>query len=1050
LNSLRPVQLIRFGAFELDLRSRELRKNGRSAGLPEQSIKVLQMLLERPGDLVLRDEIRLRLWPNDTVVEFDHSINTAIRKLRLALGDSADTPRYIETLARRGYRWIAAVDAEDLRAAPAGTAKPPPEPSPQLPDGQLTGKRISHYRVLEVLGGGGMGVVYKAEDLKLGRRVALKFLPEELAQDHVALQRLEREARAASALNHPNVCTIYEIAEYAGRPFIAMEFLDGETMREQISEQSSANRRPDLAKQIELGVQVCDALASAHASGIIHRDIKPANIFVTRNGAAKILDFGVAKLNQQGSPEANASDALGEPLAANAKDLLLTRTGVTMGTAGYMSPEQVRGEVLDGRTDLFSFGLVLYEIATGRAAFGAATAALMREAILQNEPPPVRELNPDVPAGLALIIHKALGKDRDARYQSAAEMRTDLESLRAKTRGRSVPFTVAAVGLGLLLTAAALIWLSSRQPGSGLGSAAQLRQLTTNTWENPVIASALSEDGRYLAYSDAKGMHIKQVGADDSRLVPQPEALRGQKIAWEINAPAWFPDSSGFVATAHPASEDQAIGSTWSSQTGSVWAFPVSGSTPHKLRDGARAWFVSADGSSISFGANKGRVGERELWVMRPDGTQARKVLEVDKERALCCLYSFQGGKRVAYVTTDGSGDTLVMRDLEGGPVAKLVGPTDIQDFVWLADGRLVYSNDCSYARFDAACSYWVERFDIQSGKLAEKARRLTQVSGVTVCCPSVTADARLLAFQQTHESAFSYVVDLEPGAAAINSTRHFALDEGDEAITDWTPDSDTTIIVRNRGNYSALYKQRSNAAVAEPIVPRIEGGLLMNAILSPDAHWVVFTLWPLPPPPGPTPPGPQFWRVPIEGGSPQYLFSLPPGSTFSCARAPSTLCVIGEPTMDRRQAIVSGFDPATGRRGRELLRLDTYVGPDENASLLAFALSPDGHWLSTSATPSGPVQFLSLRGEPRRVLALGDLNVQYRAAWTPDGRGLIVLNYSTAGAELLHLDAQGNARVLLKCDSPQGCFGVPSPDGRHLGVSGTRRTSNIWMLQNQ
>jgi hypothetical protein len=549
-------------------------------------------------------------------------------------------------------------------------------------------------------------------------------------------------------------------------------------------------------------------------------------------------------------------------------------------------------------------------------------------------------------------------------------------------------------------------------------------------------------------------MHIKLVGADDSKLVPQPQALRGQKIAWEINSPAWFPDGSGFVATAHPATEDspqQGYGSAWSSRTGSVWAFPVSGSAPHKLRDGARAWFVSADGSSISFGANKGRAGERELWVMRPDGSQARKVLEVDNERALCCLYSFQGGKRVAYVTTDRSGDTLVTRDLEGGPVATLLGPTEMmQDFVWLADGRLVYSNDCSYARFDAACSYWVERFDIQSGKLAEKARRLTQVSGVTVCCPSLTADARLMAFQQTQVSAFSYVVDLAPGAAAIKNTRHYVLDEGDEAITDWTPDSDTTIIVRNRGNYSALYKQRSNAAVAEPIVPRIEAGLLENAILSPDAHWVVFAVWPLPPPPGPIPPGPQLWRVPIGGGSPQYLFSLPPGSTFSCARAPSTLCVIGEPTMDSRQAIVSAFDPTTGRRGRELLRLDSYVGPDENASLPAFALSPDGHWLSTSATPSGPLQFLSLRGEPPRVLALGDLNVQNRAAWTSNGRGLIVSNHPADGAELLHLDLQGNARVLLKCDSPQGCFGVPSPDGRYLAISDFRRTSNIWMLQNQ
>jgi serine/threonine protein kinase len=255
--------------------------------------------LSRPGELILREEIRSRLWPNDTVVEFDHSINTAVRKLRLALGESADNPQYIETLARRGYRWIGSAAAFGALPKAELPAKPvEPDPSHHF-DGNLTGKKVSHYRVLEVLGGGGMGVVYKAEDLKLGRRVALKFLPDELAQDPVALQRLEREARAASALNHPNVCTIYEIAEHAGRPFIVMELLEGETLREQITEQAAEHRRPALDKRIDLAIQISDALAAAHAHGILHRDIKPANVFVTRTGVAKILDFGVAKRSER-------------------------------------------------------------------------------------------------------------------------------------------------------------------------------------------------------------------------------------------------------------------------------------------------------------------------------------------------------------------------------------------------------------------------------------------------------------------------------------------------------------------------------------------------------------------------------------------------------------------------------------------------------------------------------------------------------------------------------------------------------------------------------
>jgi len=473
LNLPRSNNLIRFGAFELDLRARELRKDGRSAGLPEQSIMVLDMLLQRPGELVLREEIRSRLWPNDTVVEFDHSINTAVRKLRLALGESADNPRYIETLARRGYRWIGSAEAFEVLPR-AGLPSPPVEPDPSyLFDGNLTGKKVSHYRVLEVLGGGGMGVVYKAEDLKLGRRVALKFLPDELVKDPVALQRIEQEARAASALNHPNVCTIYEIADHAGRPFIVMELLEGETLREAITEQTTEHRRPTLDGLIGLGIQISDALAAAHAHGIIHRDIKPANIFVTRTGVAKILDFGVAKLSQhliaeedharrRASSEVQTPERI-DSLPSN--DLSLTRTGLTMGTAGYMSPEQVRGDALDCRTDLFSFGLVLYEMATGKAAFGAATAPLMREAILNSEPTPVRDINPDVPERLALIIRKALEKERHKRYQTAAQMRADLEPLRRKPAPKTSPLRRALFSLGAVLGLACLllVWVWIRR-----------------------------------------------------------------------------------------------------------------------------------------------------------------------------------------------------------------------------------------------------------------------------------------------------------------------------------------------------------------------------------------------------------------------------------------------------------------------------------------------------------------------------------------------------------------------------------------------------------
>jgi serine/threonine protein kinase/tetratricopeptide (TPR) repeat protein len=497
---------LRLGAFELDLKSGELRPlepgpERRTIILQEQPFRVLQMLIERAGEIATREDLKKRLWPNDTIVDFDHSINVAIGTLRRVLGDSAAQPIYIETVARRGYRLLvptSRVEADDdqPQSERKDSSAVNGSQTEQLA-GTLLGKKVSHYRVLEVIGGGGMGMVYKAEDLKLGRRVALKFLPEELAEDPVSLLRFEREAQTASSLNHANICTIFEIEEYEGKPFIVMELLDGQTLRDRLLALGPERLAQD--DLVDIAVQICDGLEAAHTLGIIHRDIKPANIFLTKSGLVKILDFGLAKPIEveesvEHEPERTSfsADSTTESRSGEAR-INLTRTGMHTGTASYMSPEQSRREKLDARTDLFSFGAVLYEMATGQRAFAGDDATTVREAVLHQFPVPVRLLNLRISQRLEAVITKGLQKDREDRYQSAADMRADLDRISgvAQSRFRPGRKSLAFATLLLIACAGGSYWHSRNREKLSANDTIVLADVTNQT-SDPVLDDAIN------------------------------------------------------------------------------------------------------------------------------------------------------------------------------------------------------------------------------------------------------------------------------------------------------------------------------------------------------------------------------------------------------------------------------------------------------------------------------------------------------------------------------------------------------------------------------
>jgi eukaryotic-like serine/threonine-protein kinase len=888
----------------------------------------------------------------------------------------------------------------------------------------LIGRTISHYRIIEKIGGGGMGVVYKAEDTELGRFVALKFLPEDLTTNPQSLERFRREARAASVLNQPNICTIHEIGEHDGRRFIVMEFLQGATLKQLIQ------KRPLKPEEIlDLSIEIADGLDAAHTQGIIHRDIKPANIFVTERGLAKILDFGLAKL--AGESSAATHDLSGATI--DVSDSLLTSPGSAIGTIAYMSPEQVRGEKLDSRTDLFSLGVVFYEMVTGKRPFGGDTSGVTFDAILNRQPiPPVR-LNPQVPPEMERIINKALEKDRDVRYQSAAEVRADLKrfrrdsqsgqtaaqpvlqsSPRSQTTKRPSLLFVGAAAVVLLLATGFLYfkrpWVHS-EPKKELVQ----RQLTANPADNPVVAASISPDGKQLAYFDhAKGLSLMLIDSGEKRNFPNSTSKIPQ---------GWYPDGTHLL-----------VGGSGISKT--LEKMSILDGTTRKLMDLNEDIepHLSPDGSRIVFFRSNDKS---ELWLWAIEAGVPRRILSIAPNKIYDVAWS-PTSTRIAYLRVGPNGSQVESCDADGQqPVAilhndRLVGFNGIGGIAWLSNGRLLYrlSEPAPNEKYD---NLWSVDVDPDNGRVRGPSAQVTIGTGFTQFNLSSSGDSKRFVYLQSRTVDSVRIAKLHLPGGDLGTFQALPGEGWNRWPVAWSKDSQSLFLLSNpQGNWG-LFQQNVNTSDATFLASKPDP--YPGAVLTPDGLNLLFSQSDSA---GTSGKSRRIMRVPV-GGGPVSLVLAGDYWWFDCASR-ANICALSQ-TKDGKE-VFAFLDPFKGR-GADFAQ----ASPHTNV----WRLSPDGKTIALFLGPEqSKIQFISVNGGTSRDVEIPNSRLQ-SLAWSPDNQHLYLSGGLGDSWVILRAGLDGKFKMLSEAKQGEGWLILygPSPDEHYLSYNLRKSENNAVLFEN-